>query len=302
MKTILSHPQFSQMWDSIVQNNDMQTVSHKYETFADGWPNLFIDEVKQKIEHKDVTYLADISKREELFQNYVLIRWVIDYYADKVRVILPFFPVGTMERISKKWEVATAKYFADILSTIPSGRKGKTSIHIFDIHNLSERFFFDSNNVNVELHTAMSLIKEKISPDTVVVFPDEWAKKRFSDDFENYEVLHCSKKRAWEKREITLEESDIEWKDVILIDDLIQSGWTLIETAKILRKKWASKISAFATHGVFPNDSHKKLCEYVDELIVTNTIPENEKKAEQVTNMQVLSIQKLVEKIISWDE
>jgi phosphoribosylpyrophosphate synthetase len=50
---------------------------------------------------------------------------------------------------------------------------------------------------------------------------------------------------------------------------------------------------------VFPNDSHKKLCEYVDELIVTNTIPENEKKAEQVTNMQVLSIQKLVEKIIS---
>jgi phosphoribosylpyrophosphate synthetase len=250
----------------------------------------------------DVTYLADISKREELFQNYSLIRWITDYYADKVRVILPFFPVWTMEQISKKWEVATAKYLADILSTIPSWRNWKTSLHIFDIHNLSERFFFDSHNVNVELHTAMSLIKEKISPETIIVFPDEWAKKRFSTDFEDYEVLHCSKKRIWNTREITLEEADIRNKEVILIDDLIQSWGTLIETAKILRQKWVSKISSFATHWVFPNDSHKKLCEYVDELIVTNTIPENTKRAENIANMQVLSIQKLVEKIISWDE
>jgi hypothetical protein len=71
----------------------MQTVNNKYDTFADGWPNLFIEDVKQKIEHTDVTYLADISKREELFQNYSLIRGITDYYADKLRVILPFFPV-----------------------------------------------------------------------------------------------------------------------------------------------------------------------------------------------------------------
>ena len=279
----------------------MQTVTNKYKTFADGWPNLFIEDVKQKIEHTDVTYLADISKREELFQNYSLIRWITDYYADKLRVILPFFPVWTMEQISKKWEIATAKYLADILSTIPSGRTGKTSLHIFDIHNLSERFFFDSNNVNVELHTAMSLIKEKISLDTVVVFPDEWAKKRFWEEFKEYEVLHCTKKRIWNTREITLEESDINNKEVILIDDLIQSWGTLIETAKILRKKWARKISAFATHWVFPNDSHINLCKYLDELIVTNTIPENENRAENISNMQVVSIQKLVEKIITWD-
>jgi phosphoribosylpyrophosphate synthetase len=57
-------------------------------------------------------------------------------------------------------------------------------LHTFDIHALQERFFFDSQRINAELHTAMSLIKEKIPKDSVIVFPDEGAQKRFGLDFE----------------------------------------------------------------------------------------------------------------------
>ena len=63
---------------------------------------MIIDDVKTKVEHKDVTYIGDFSRPEYLFHNYTLIRALVDYYADKVRVIVPYFPVGTMERISKK--------------------------------------------------------------------------------------------------------------------------------------------------------------------------------------------------------
>lgn len=176
------------------------------DSFADGWPNIIIDDVKTKVEHKDVTYIADFSRPEYLFHNYALIRALVDYYADKVRVIVPYFPVGTMERISKKGEVATASYFADLLSHVPAGRKKKTSIHTFDIHALSERFLFNSFQVNAELHTTLSLVHP--APDAIIAFPDEGASKRFSEAFPEHARIICTKVRNGLERIITIKEGD----------------------------------------------------------------------------------------------
>lgn len=299
METIIAHPNFEYLADNIVSKNDtIKKWSVKFEYFKDGWPNFYINDIEKDIEHKSITYIWDFSKPEYLFENYSIIRALIGYYADRVRVIVPFFPVGTMERISEKWEVATSRYMADILSNFPSWRNHKTSIHIFDIHTLEQRFFFDDFKVNPELHTAMSLIKAKISKDTIVVFPDEWAKKRFSKDFEWYEVIACSKVRKWEEREIVINDWNVSWKEVVIVDDLIQTWWTIIKTAELLRKLWASKVIAFATHWVFPDNSHIKLCSVVDILYATDTIPFNYKKMEDIHNLTVLSISDIINKQI----
>ena len=58
--------------------------------------------MKTDIEHQDVTYIGDFSSLDTLVEQYALIRGMIDYYADKIRIIVPYFPVGTMERIAKK--------------------------------------------------------------------------------------------------------------------------------------------------------------------------------------------------------
>lgn len=300
MKTILSHPNFEYLAESISNDSNWEIVKENIsmKTFPDTWPNIFINDVKNLIEHKEVTYIWDFSKPEDLFINFAAIRWIIDYYADKVRVILPYFPVWTMERIEVKWEVATAKYFADIMSLLPSWREAKTSIHIFDIHALVERFLFDSRQVNTEIHTAMSLLKEEIVGKTIV-FPDDWAKKRFGRDFEDFDVIVCWKVRENDNRIIQIKEWNPNWKDVIIIDDLIQTWWTIRETADKLRNLWARYVSAYATHWVFPNNSHIELAKSLDKLIVTDTIPENINRAKDIVNMQVLSIKPLIEKIIS---
>ncbi|MDD3144813.1 MAG: ribose-phosphate diphosphokinase [Candidatus Gracilibacteria bacterium] len=300
MKTILSHPNFEYLAESISNDSNGEIVKENIsmKTFPDAWPNIFINDVKNLIEHKEVTYIGDFSKPEDLFINFAAIRGIIDYYADKVRVILPYFPVGTMERIEVKGEVATAKYFADIMSSLPSGREAKTSIHIFDIHALVERFLFDSRQVNAEIHTAMSLLKEEIIGKTIV-FPDDGAKKRFGRDFDNFDVIVCGKIRENDKRIIQIKEGDPNGKDVIIIDDLIQTGGTIRETADKLRNLGAKSVLAYATHGVFPNNSHIELAKSLDKLIVTDTIPENINRAKDVVNMQILSIKPLIEKIIS---
>lgn len=302
MKTILSHPNFDELSKKMVQNRPDKLSLGKIsmQNFADGWPNIFIDDVKEKIEHQEVTYIGDFSNPKDFFLNFAAIRWILDYYADKVRVILPYFPVGTMERIETKGEVATAKYFADIMSMLPSGRSQKTSIHIFDIHALVERFLFDSREVNAEIHTAMSLLKKEMEGKTIV-FPDDGAKKRFWKDFDNFDTIVCSKVRKGNERYIEIKEGNPTWKEVIIIDDLIQTGGTIKETAKKLRELWAVSVSAYATHGVFPNNSHISLASELDSLIVTDSIPENISRAKTLENMKILSIAPLVEKIIMRD-
>jgi len=300
MKTVITHPNFDYLWDKIALDNNINRANVSFEKFEDGWPNIFINWVKELVEHKEITYIWDFSKSEDLFLNFAAIRWILDYYANKVRVILPYFPVGTMERIDTKWQVATARYYADIMSQFPFAREAKTSIHIFDIHALVERFLFDSHSVNVEIHTAMSLLREEIKWKSIV-FPDEWALKRFWKDFKDQDIIVCSKVRNWDKREITIKEWDPKWKDVIIIDDLIQTGWTIRKTAEKLRELWARSVSSYATHWVFPNNSHIELAKSLDKLIVTDTIPANIKRAKEVVNMEVFSIKWLVEKIMFHD-
>lgn len=296
-KTLITHPNFSQLWQKIAAEKWMDFPQVRFENFPDEWPNLFIEDIKESIEHHDVTYIWDFSRPENMFINYAMMRGILDYYAGKLRVIMPYFPVGTMERISEKWEIATAKYFADIMSHLPEGRNGKTSIHTFDIHALVERFLFDSFKVNLETHTAMNHLSE-ITKDKVIVFPDEWAEKRFWKDFGNHEIIVLSKKRIWSERIIELKQWNPEWKDVLMVDDLIQSGGTLVRSAEFLRELWATSVSWYATHGVFPKDSHKKLSQVLDMLYVTDSIPENISRAEKIDNMEVISLKRDYEKLI----
>lgn len=298
MKTIITHPHFDSLWEKLSSQLGIPKTKVSFEKFPDRWPNFFINDVKKNIEQHEVIYIGDFSTPELLFENYVIIRWLLDYSIKEIKIIMPYFPVGTMERINTKGQIATAKYYADIFSLIPSGLSGKTSIHILDIHALAERFFFDTNKVHIDIHTAMSLIKNKIPKNSVIVFPDDWAKKRFAWDFVDYEVIVCAKTRIWDKKEIIITQWNPQNKHVIIIDDLILSGGTLIETTKVLKNHWAVSVSAFCTHGIFPNDSHQKLANHLKKLYVTNSIPHNNEKSKEINNMEVLDIMEIIEKII----
>lgn len=299
MKTIFSHSNFDDLTSEITgQYPSIQKWNMQFTHFADEWPNISFQNVENQIEDREVYYLADMSKPGLVFENVAIFQELTRYFAKKVHVILPFYPVGTMERVSIEWEVATAKTFARILSSTPRAQDSITTFHTFDIHDVRERFY-TSDNISFRLHTMMEDFKKHISLDTVIVFPDEGAKKRFANAFWDYEVVHASKVRLWEKREIKIENISLEWKKVCVVDDLIQSWNTLVQTALKLREMWALNIQAFATHGVFVEDSLDKLTKYFDKIFTTNSIPKNTKIAWDYTNLEIISIkQTILDKIL----
>ena len=61
------------------------------------------------------------------------------YAPQSLQIVLPFFPVGTMERVDREGEIATARTLARIVSSIPPSRGGPVDMVIFDIHALQAR-------------------------------------------------------------------------------------------------------------------------------------------------------------------
>lgn len=289
MKTIITHPNFYWIKEEILKKSiNFNDTEVNFGNFPDWWPNIFFKSPLD-IKNNEIVYIADFSKPEYFFSNYSIIRALFLYQSKKIDIFIPFFPVGTMERITEIWEVATSKYFADLISMLPVWNT-KTTLHIFDIHSLEQRFFFNDLNINIELHSCMGKIKKYIKNDTVIVFPDQWAKKRFFNDFKWYDITYCTKQRVWEDRKITLLDWSVTNKDVIIIDDLIQTWWTIINTAKMLRELWAKDIYAFATHWIFPNNSYLKLLDNLDKLFITNSNPYMVNNMSSCNNLNIISI------------
>lgn len=168
--------------------------------------------------------------------------------------------VGTMDRVDVEGKVATANTYATILSSLPScGTPAR--LMIYDIHALQERFFFHQNVVP-SLHSGLPLLKKRILDVdiTAAVFPDDGAAKRFSHFFSSigYDTITCGKHREGDKRRVVIQDGDPAGKSVILIDDLIQTGSTLLEAAKVLREGGAKHIYAYVTHAIFPRESWRK--------------------------------------------
>lgn len=179
---------------------------------------------------------------------------------------------------------------------------------IFDIHALQERFYFGDSVVPV-LESAIPLLIRKMEAMSAeffdittkefqsftIAFPDEGAYLRYHSLFPKYEQIICAKVREGTKRKITVKEGNPVGKQCILVDDMIQSGGTLLECGKMLKSMGAAEVFAFCAHGVFPNQAWKKFVGGPFKKVwVTDSCP---KSAEELTGhepFEVLSLAPLI--------
>ncbi len=233
-------------------------------TFGDGWPNTFIQQVKDA-RYNDVAFLACLDSPTTWFAQVSVMICLPRYAARSLHVIIPYFQ-GTMERVDTPGQVATTAAQAHILSSIPPAVVGPPQITLLDLHNLTTTHYFGPG-VHVRPKSLVPLLLTELFalPDTAnisIAFPDEGAYKRFSPKFvQLFPTVVCKKRRLpnGERRvEIHDGEEFVAGRHVVIVDDLVQSGGTLLRCAEALRAKQAGAVSAYVSHGVFPNDSWKK--------------------------------------------
>jgi phosphoribosylpyrophosphate synthetase len=263
----------------------------------DGQPLIEITDV-DVMHGRSVIFLTDFQNPEDFFDQISVLFTLPKYFAFSLTVIMSYFPVGTMERVDYEGQVATASTMCRILSAIPTTSQGPAKIIIYDIHALQERFYFTDHVIPV-LQSAIPILKRKIKEahgdeDIAIAFPDEGAFKRFSRDFSDYPCIICSKVREGDKRIVTIKEGNPEGKNIFVVDDLVRSGGTLIETQAALRLRGANKLYCFVTHSVFPGDCWKRFAKgsktEFDIFYTTDSCPTIVKNIEKEEPFQILSL------------
>lgn len=282
--------------------NHVNLGTVRWNCFDDGFPNLFIENAEE-LRNKHVAFLASFHSPHVMFEQLAVIYALPRMFVASFTLILPFFPTGTSERVEDEGEVATAASLARMLSGIPLSRGGPTSMVVFDIHALQERFYF-GDSVLPYFQTAIPLLKAELKelPDhanITIAYPDEGAWKRFHRQFEMYDQLVCTKVRDGKHRKVSIKEGDATGRHVVIVDDLVQSGGTLIECQKVLAAAGAKHVSAFVTHGIFPKLSYERFFPELPEggaasgfkhFWVTDSCPQTTVAVENREPFKILSL------------
>lgn len=276
-----------------------------WDKFPDGTDNITITGFTPKnyVASSHVLFLASFHNNDVTLSQFSVLIVLLQSFIESMTICLPFYPVGTNERVDSEGKVATANTFAMLLSNLPSvGRPNR--IMMYDLHTLQNRFYFHSSTIP-SLHTSTPLLfaRLKNTSTTAVVFPDDGAAKRYGSIFKNegYEVIVCGKVRDGDKRIVKVQDGEPRGKNVIIVDDLVQTGGTLFECAVIMRNMGATGVSAFVAHGVFPGECWRQFCRggsrnVFDKFYLTNSIPSRSRELPIDDCFEVLDLMPLLVK------
>lgn len=275
--------------ENLAQTVDYQFMPCNFNKFPDGTDDIhFFSKLENKTVHIFISMTPEY-RSQELNLIQVISR---QFNIRKVNIYVPYLPSATMERVDVDGVIASAEVDMRLISNIPMTSNGLVSIHYVDLHAPIERFY-NRDTTHFVHHTCIEHFAKKIANRRVVlVYPDQGSYKRFGclKCLKDYPHIICSKIRNGDKREITIENYvvpegfDMNTNDTefFIVDDLIHSGGTLIETAKMFILKGYTNIFAVVTHFVGENNSFMKILSEdspFKEVWFTDSIPINAARA-----------------------
>ena len=216
--------------------------------------------------------------------------------AGMINAVIPHYGYARQDKKAEGREPITAKLFANLLSVA-----GMDRAILVDLHTATIQGFFD---VPVDHVTAIPIIakyfKEKKIKNGVVVSPDVGGVKRASIFAKrlHFPLAILDKRRpAPNMAEIEHVVGDVEGKEVIIFDDMIDTGGTILKAVDMLVRHKVEKVYIGATHPIFSGNAIEELeNSKVDEIVVMDTIPLNKEcKSDKI---KVLSIASLLAKTI----
>ncbi len=227
---------------------------------------------------KNVVLIGGTVDDSETLELYDLACALVKYGAYTISLLIPYFGYSTMEREILQGEVLPAKTRARLFSVIPAAPGGNNVI-LLDIHapGLPHYFEGDVRVRSLTSHDLMVEATEQIALDNFVIACTDSGRaktvEKLAESLKTSAVFVFKKRIDGQNTEVKAVAGEVKNKAVILYDDMIRSGSSLIEAAKQLKDFGAAKIIALATHGLFPGNATEKIrdSKLFDKVYVTNS-------------------------------
>ncbi len=201
--------------------------------------------------------------------------------SSKIYAIIPYMGYARQDRQFLSGEVVTMSIVARMLKSA-----GAQKIVVVDIHSkiALNHFKIPKENISAIPELAKYFKRMKLK-DALVVSPDMGgalrAKKFASLIDTDFIALKKSRNRNTGKVVIQSSKVDVRGKDLILVDDIISTGGSIVKATQFLKKQKCKRVFVACTHGLFVEGAEKKIKNAgVSRIISTNTIPRNTSKVD----------------------
>ncbi|HBH23853.1 MAG TPA: ribose-phosphate pyrophosphokinase [Cytophagales bacterium] len=257
------------------------------ERFSDGETSVFY---KESVRGCDVFLInSTFAPAENLMELLLMIDAAKRASAKYVTVVVPYFGYARQDRKDKPRVAIAAKLVANLISAAGADR-----IMTCDLHAGQIQGFFDIPLDHLDgSYIFVPYIKSLELDDMIIASPDVGGTKR-ARSFAKYfgvDMVICDKHRERANKVASIQViGEVEGKDVILVDDLIDTGGTLSKASKIIKEKGARSVRAICTHPVLSGNAYENIeNSALEELIITDTLPLKQKS----DRIKVLSVANL---------
>ncbi len=268
-------------------------INSSIRKFSDG--EIYI-EINENIRGNSIFIIQSIScpANDNLMELLLCIDALKRSSAKNITAVIPYFGYARQDRKVVPRTSISAKLVSNLIT-----KSGADRIVTLDLHSGQIQGFFDIPVDNLFATPIFARhIKKKIKTNNLIcVAPDVGgtARARALGKLLNVGLAIVDKRRpAPGKSEVMNVIGNVNNKTCVIVDDIIDSGGTIVNAAKILKQKGAKDVHVYVSHGVLSGNAVEKIKKSkVKNLVITDTI-DNSDKVKNAKNIEILTISNLV--------
>ena len=262
-KLLFTIATYAYLEQAFLAAGDFDRGSVERKTFPDGERYLRLVDDPQG---RDVVLLGGTPTDLDWLELYDLGCAISRSGAHSLKIVIPYFGYATMERAVLPGEVVTAKTRARLISAIPPCASG-TSVLLFDLHTDGIEFYFGDGPVTRHIYGApiiSAALKDQMGATSYVLGATDagrakWVQSLARDLGVEPVFVYKTRDPSTGALEVTGVNADVRGREVVIYDDMIRTGSSLIQAARAYIAAGATRVHAIATHLVLPGDSMAKL-------------------------------------------
>lgn len=232
------------------------------------------------VEDRDVVLLGGTIDDAETLELFDLGCGIVRAGASRLTLVLPYFGYSTMERAVRPGDVVTAKNRALLLSAIPSAGTNNR-MFLLDLHSEGIPHYFEAGIRTTHLYAKPVIhdIARRVGGEDFVLAATDAGRAKWVESLANdlgVSAAFIIKRRLDDRStEVAAVSASVEGRHVVLYDDMIRTGGSLLGAARAYLQAGAARVSAIATHGLFPEDSLARLYAsgVLERVVTTDSHP-----------------------------
>ncbi|MCB9701720.1 MAG: ribose-phosphate pyrophosphokinase [Myxococcales bacterium] len=258
---VFAIPEYMYMQADLCARGHLDAGELEVKTFPDGERYL---RILTPVDGRDIVLIGGTVTDAATLTLFDLASALVRYGARHLTLIVPYFAYSTMERAVRAGEVVTAKTRATLLSAIPPACYGNR-ILLLDLHSEGIPHYFEGEVTAVHVY-GKPIIREaarRLGGDDFVLACTDAGRAKWVESLANdlgvTPAFVYKRRLSGSETAVAAVNAQVEGRRVIIYDDMIRTGSSLLGAGRAYRDAGASSLAVITTHGVFPGDAFQRI-------------------------------------------